>query len=111
MQLYTEDQALMFRAACGAFARRMSRKTRSALAAEYRADLAALDRQILSGGPRSKDELVSALVELHYPAATLNMTSHVLYHDGGGWSACAWCGGQDATDADRAQVELADRPQ
>jgi hypothetical protein len=91
LELCTAEEAAMFRAAHSAYVGRVSRMSRGRLADLHRADLAEQGRQILFGGPVTKDELVRALVELHYPTARLNMTTHVLHHGEADWSACEYC--------------------
>jgi hypothetical protein len=110
MKLCSQDEARMFRTAHDIFIKRINRMTVSALRVEYAAELADRGREILYGGPSSKQELIAALGQLRYPADRFNMTTHVLYHQGAVWSACAWCGGADATDAERALVEPEDAP-
>ena len=65
----SELQARTIREARDGYVQSLSRKTK-----------AALGREILFGGPASKTELITALVELRYPLAKLNEAIHVLYH-------------------------------
>ena len=76
-----ELQARTFREAHDGYVRSIYRKPKATLAAMYRDELADQGKQILFGGPGSKDELISALTELRYPLAKLNESIHVLYHD------------------------------
>ena len=76
----SELQARTIREARDGYVQSLSRKTKAALAALHREELAALGREILFGGPASKTELITALVELRYPLAKLNEAIHVLYH-------------------------------
>lgn len=110
MKLISRDAAAARHAAQGAYARKLSNRSRVALRVEYAAELADRGQAILAGGPVTRDELVGALLRLRYPATEQAMVTHVLYHDTPGWSACAWCGGEDATDAERAEVEPEDAP-
>lgn len=90
-QTMTKEAAGMFRAAAASYVKRINRQTRTSLADLYRGDLADRGRQILLGGPATKDELIRALMELHYPAERQNLAIHVLYHDEAGWTACEHC--------------------
>jgi hypothetical protein len=92
-QLMTEPQARIFREAYAAAVKRYSRMTIAQLKAERTAALADQGIESLYGGPGSKDEFVSAVLNLRgYTVARLNDTTHVLYHGPGeSWSACDWC--------------------
>jgi len=92
----TETEARTFREAASGYVNRLNRMTKAALDRELRADLAdSGDRVIIFGGPRTKDEYISRLMELHYPNHKHNETTHVLYHPTPeqGSSACDWCHG------------------
>jgi hypothetical protein len=90
--LMTETEARNFRTDHDAYVRTLSRQTKSHLASMYRQQLAAHGRELLYGGPASKDELISAISNLNYPIERLNESIHVLYHqDSDGSSACEWC--------------------
>lgn len=87
-----ETQARTIREAHDGYVKSIYRKPKAALAQMYRSELADRGQYILFGGPSSKDELVSALVELRYPLAKMNESIHVLYHqDGITNDACEWC--------------------
>lgn len=87
----TEAEAREFRAAHDADASRLSRTSTHELrqiAAGLRAGLG-WERVY---GESSKDELISEILGYRYPLATLNETTHVLYHKPGEtWSACERC--------------------
>ena len=87
-----ETQARIIREARDSYVKSIYRKPKAALAQMYRSELADRGQYILFGGPSSKDELVSALVELRYPLAKMNESIHVLYHqDGITNDVCEWC--------------------
>ena len=92
MQLCTELEARMFREAASVSVNRLNRMSKAALAAEHTAILADQGMTSVYGGPRSKDELISAIMNLRYPVARLNMTTHVLYHQLPS-EVCEWCVG------------------
>lgn len=83
-----ETQARVFREAHDHYVKTISRKSKTQL-------VTLTDQEMtVYGGTRhwSKDELVSALVELRYPLAKLNESIHVLYHvDGITNDVCEWC--------------------
>ena len=91
----TRDEAAALRAAAGAEVRLLSRKSRH--------ELAAIEIQEgpvhLLGGPVTKDELISAIIERRYPAARQNEATHVIGHPGRGWTACDFCHDDDGTHA------------
>jgi hypothetical protein len=89
----TEPQARIFREAYNAAVKRYSRMTIAQLKAERAAALAGQGMISLYGGPVSKDEFVSAVLNLRgYTIDKLNETTHVLHHaPGESWSACEWC--------------------
>lgn len=78
--LMDETTARTFAEARSGYATRIARKSKAALAAMYAADLAEAGRSILFGAPSTRDELMGALMELHYPLGKLNESIHVLYH-------------------------------
>lgn len=87
-----ELQARTLREAHDGYVKSIYRKPKAQLAVMYRAELADRGRQVLFGGPSSKDELISALTELRYPLAQMNESIHVLYHvDGISSDVCAYC--------------------
>jgi hypothetical protein len=58
----------------------------------YRRILEAGGMVLISGGPATRDELVSAILAERFPLEQLNQASHVLYHKAGErWSACDYC--------------------
>ena len=87
-----ETQARTIREAHDGYVRSIYRKPKATLAQMYRSELADRGTYSLYGGPVSKDELISALVELCYPLAKMNESVHVLYHrDGITNDVCEWC--------------------
>lgn len=88
----TRDQAAALRGAWDADARLLSRKPRHELAAIHRSELAARGGQILTGGPVSKSELLTAILNLRFPPERQHEAIHTLHHQPGeNWSACQWC--------------------
>jgi hypothetical protein len=87
-----ELQARTIREAHDGYVKSIYRKPKATLASMYRQELAARGYHLLYGGASSKDELISALVELRYPLAAMNLSVHVLYHvDGISNDACEHC--------------------
>lgn len=86
-----ETQARTFFEARSGYTQRISRNTKAALATLYSVDQAERGVTTVFGGPATKQELISALVELHYPLAKMNEASHVLYHGEYANDACAYC--------------------
>jgi hypothetical protein len=87
-----ETQARTIREAHDGYVKSIYRKPKATLATMYRQELADRGMYSLFGGPMSKDELMSALVELRYPLAAMNESVHVLYHvDGITNDACEQC--------------------
>lgn len=87
-----EIQARTLREAHDGFVSRISRMTKAQLGSLYRGDLVERGQTVVYGGPASKDELISALVELRYPLAQMNESIHVLYHvDGITSEVCEYC--------------------
>jgi hypothetical protein len=90
--LMNETQARTIREAHDGYVQSIYRKPKTTLANMYRQELADRGTYSLFGGPASKDELISALVELRYPLASMNESVHVLYHvDGITNDACEHC--------------------
>jgi hypothetical protein len=87
-----ETQARTIREAHDSYVKSIYRKPRATLAHMYRQELADQGIRLVYGGPASKDELISALVELRYPLASMNESVHVLYHvDGITNDVCKQC--------------------
>jgi hypothetical protein len=87
-----ETQARTIREAHDGYVTSIYRKPKATLATMYRQELADRGMYSLFGGPMSKDEFISALVELRYPLASMNESVHVLYHrDGITNDACEHC--------------------
>ena len=82
----TAEDAIAFRQACDKRMKALYRKTVPALRQLHRAQA-----QYVIGGPVTKEEFVSAILEREYPVALLNETTHVLYHRGAWNSACEHC--------------------
>ena len=94
-----ETEARTLREAHNAYVRFLDGISRYRLAAE----LVELETERgiihLYGGPSTRDELISALCEIRYPAAKLNEAGHVLWHSYGAVnSACKLCHGQGNHD-------------
>lgn len=94
-----ETEARMLREARRIYIRRIDTKSRAWLAEAYRADLADQGRQILFGGPSTRNELIAALVELHYPDAKMYEAIHITGHTARGFTACEHCHDDDGTHA------------
>jgi hypothetical protein len=87
-----ETQARIIREARDGYVQSIYRLPKATLATMYRQELADRGRTLIYGGPGSKDALISALVELRYPLASMNESVHVLYHrDGIVNDACEQC--------------------
>jgi hypothetical protein len=86
-----ETQARMFREGHNTYVNRLARMSKGALVIEWQDDMADRGMTTLFGGPRTKDELISELVEMRYPLAQVNEASHVVGHQGVVWPACKWC--------------------
>jgi hypothetical protein len=87
-----ETQARTIREAHDGYVKSLFRESKTNLAVMYRRELSDRGQMLLFGGPASKDEFISALVELRYPLASMNESVHVLYHvDGITNDACEQC--------------------
>jgi hypothetical protein len=86
-----ELQARTIHKAYDSYVKSIHRQTKAQLADAYRGELADRGQILAYGGPASKDELISALIELRYPRAMMNETIHVLYHQDFISSVCAYC--------------------
>jgi hypothetical protein len=75
----TKDEARTLIKDHDAYVRVISRKTKTDLAALYRRELARRGRELLYGGPGSKDEFISAIVDLEYPLGLMNEARQVYY--------------------------------
>lgn len=75
----TQDEAHALIAARDNYARAVYRMSRARLAALYRTELAERGMQLLYGGPASKDELTSAIMNLRYPLETMNRARQAYY--------------------------------
>lgn len=74
----------MYRAGRDDYAKKLSREGKTQLMGTAR-------HLGIHAGRASKDELVSALVDFHYPLANLHEAIHVLHHGEYSNSACEWC--------------------
>ncbi len=83
-------QAQEFMDGWNAEIRSLSRRRRSDLELIERSHLRAAGIQRISGGPRSKDELITAILEYRYPSKRHSEALHVL-NDGNCGSACRFC--------------------
>lgn len=101
----SKDFADALRAARDSDVRALSRMTRHELVVLERAELAAAGFERLAGGPTSKQELISEIVNRRYPIARQNEAIHVLHHQPGEvWSACEFCACQVTTLAPSTMV-------
>ena len=88
----TAESALTYRQAHDKRVKALSRMTMPTLRETERAYLTAQGRERITGGPCGRDELISAILAIEFPAALINQTAHVLYHKPGEhWSACEYC--------------------
>lgn len=81
----TRDQAAALITARGTDAKLLGRKPKHELVAIYQSEGG------FGGGTWSKQDLMNSIVEMRYPVARYNEATHVLYHEGGGFSACEFC--------------------
>lgn len=92
----TKDEAQALRAARGTDAKLLSRKPRYELAAIFcdeTGTISPINRY-------SKDELVSGILDAHYPLAREHEAIHVLHHDVI-WPDCEHCQAEQAAHSDR----------
>lgn len=88
----TSNEAKKLRIDHDACARMLNRMTVANLRIVHARNLSAHGREILFGGPQSKDELISAILELSgFGIAKLNEAIHVLAHDGWKNEICEFC--------------------
>lgn len=79
--MFTIDQAKEFNVSYQTEVRFLSRMSRAGLNTVYGRTLREMGREVLFGGPSNKDDLVSAILELHGMGIDkINEASHVLYH-------------------------------
>lgn len=86
-----QTEAATFRLAHDAYVKRLDKLSTGKLKFEYKRELAERNTYSVMGGPRSKDELISALVELRYPIKKLNESIHTMAHDAQPWPDCEFC--------------------
>jgi hypothetical protein len=93
--MFTKTQAEEFNLSYGTEVRFLSRMTAKNLNVVYGRTLREMGREVLFGGPSGKDELISAILELHGMGIDkLNEASHVLYHsEDMPNEACKFCSG------------------
>lgn len=89
--LMSADDAKSLRASHDAHARKLSKTSKTELHSIYASELLAHGARLLAGGPVSRDELVNAILTLRYPQAQMDLSTHVLYHETDGWTACQYC--------------------
>lgn len=91
--LMTTDQAKATIAAYETDFGMLYRKAKHELVAIERSELAALGIQRAFGGPVTKEEFLSSVLELRHPSSRMDEARHVLYHDwpGAGSSGCPFC--------------------
>ena len=89
--MMNETEARVYRVAYDSAVKRYSKMTKRALIAEEQAVMADLGRRRVFGGPVSKDEYISAVLELRgYTIAKWNESTHVVAHDVP-WPDCPHC--------------------
>lgn len=81
----TRDQAAALITARGTDAKLLGRKPKHELVAIYQSEGG------FGGGTWFKGDLVSSILEKRFPMARQNEATHVLHHEGGGFSACEFC--------------------
>lgn len=89
--MMTKTEAQTFRSDHDSSARMLNRMSKSTLKVVYNRNLSSRGYQIVSGGPASKDELISAILAFEFPIAKLNESIHVLYHDEWKNDICEHC--------------------
>jgi hypothetical protein len=81
--MFTREQAEEFMVSYQSEVAFLSRMTKKNVNVVYGRTLRESGREVLFGGPSSKDDLISAILELHgMSIVTLNEAIHVLYHVG-----------------------------
>lgn len=88
----TREQADRIFTEHGQALREIAATRKGELESMYRDELDARGMRLLAGGPRTKDELIRAILDFRYPRAQLDEVTHLIYHqDSDGWSACEHC--------------------
>ena len=88
----TAHDALTYRHDYDVRMKALYRKTMPTLHDIERAHLAGQGMTRLSGGPSTKEELISTILDAEYSRDKLNEAIHVAYHSPGeSWSACEHC--------------------
>jgi|SRR6185437_13770684 len=88
----TIESALEYRTAHDDRAKVLARKTAPSLRDRYRDHVRRQGSELISGGPVTRQELMTEILAIEFPIALLNEASHVIYHKAGEtWRACAWC--------------------
>jgi hypothetical protein len=95
-ELMSKTAAELFQREHDASARTLTRMTKTALRSRFINDLAEDGMQSLSVNNYSKDELISAILNLSFPIAKLNEAIHVRYHDEWKNDACDYCRAETA---------------
>jgi hypothetical protein len=94
----TADIALSYRKAHDTWVKKLWSLSMQALREIDRQQLAGQGSERLMGGPVTKDELVSAIVEREYPLTKLNEAIHAAHHGPDeSWPACGFCAGTGAS--------------
>jgi len=79
--MFTKSQAKEFNLSYQAEVRFLSRMSKQGLQRVHARNMNELGMQMLYGGPASKDELITAILDMHgMGIAKLNEATHVLYH-------------------------------
>src|ERR1700751_3906948 len=97
--MMSETEAKRFRIDHDNAARMLNRMSKEQLKTVFVRNLQERGMEILYGGPVSKDELISSILNFSYPIAMLNEAIHVLYH------ASAQCP-NEVCDYCRAEVAM-----
>lgn len=94
--MFTHDEAESFNLSYQSEVRLLSRISAKNLNHVYGRTLREMGREVLFGGPSNKDDLVSAILELHGMGIDkINEASHVLYHSADMPNeACKFCTGE-----------------
>ncbi len=94
--LMSEHEASEYRRAHDRDVRMLNRLSKKALREISAAELAESGIIRVAGGPVTKAEFITEILDRRWPITRLNETSHVLYHHSGErWSACDWCNRSD----------------
>lgn len=79
--MFTNDEAKSFQLSYQKEVKFLSRMSRQGLNTVYGRTLREMGHEVLFGGPSSKDELITAILDLHgMDIHKINESIHVLYH-------------------------------